>query len=93
MRNLDGNALLIDGHVPRADAIAAAREHMLAAGMDEITVDDLLVDRPHLIGRAWWGGDDVGFVNEGINGLREADTPSGRGPSDPVTVVHVEVPL
>lgn len=79
MRNLDGNALMTDGHVARADAIAQAREFMLAAGMDEIAVDDLLVDRPHLIGRAWWSEDPGHFVQERHDGAQ------------PVTVVHVEV--
>jgi hypothetical protein len=81
MRNLDGNALLIDGHVGRADARAQARTFMIDAGMDEMTVDDLLVDRPHLIARAWWSDDPGrGFVQEHHDDAQA------------VTVVHVEVP-
>ena len=84
MRNLDGSVLVSDGHAPRADVIAEARAFMLAAGMDETTVDDLLVDRPGLIGRAWWS-EDHGFCNAPNDDNTHQDP-------QPVTVVHVEVP-
>lgn len=81
MRNLDGNALLLEGHLTRDDARAQARTFMLDADMDEMAVDDLLVDRPHLIARAWWSDQPGrGFVQE------------HHGDGRPVTVVHVEVP-
>jgi hypothetical protein len=90
MRNLDGNALLIDGHLGRDDARAQARAFMLAADMDEMAVDDLLVDRPHLIARAWWS-DEHGFCCE----PHQSDNPRDDNThfnQRPVTVVHVEVP-
>lgn len=78
IREIPDQGLVIDGHVPRADAVASARTHMLAAGMDEIAVDDLLVDRPHLIGRAWWS-DRHGFIQE------------HHDDGGAVTVIHVSV--
>lgn len=76
-RRVEGPALLIDDHVPRSDALTAARAHLLAEGYDEWDVDEQLVDRPGLVGRAWWGGDELGFVGE--------EHPD----AEPVTVVNV----
>jgi hypothetical protein len=77
VRRVEGGALLIEGHVPRSGAITAARAYLLAEGMDEWDVDERLVDRPGLVGRAYWGGDEVGFVGEEYPG------------AEPVTVVTV----
>lgn len=78
MRELPGHGLMFDGHdTPRAEVIDAARAHLLAQGMHPLDVDDMLADRPGLTVRAWWGGDDVGFVGE----THEA--------AQPVTVVQV----
>lgn len=91
-RFLPGHGYVVDGHVTRAEAIEATRTALVDAGMDPLDADDDLVDQPGLVARAWWGGDEVGFVGEAVNGFCPAETPSGRRPSSPVTVVHVAVP-
>lgn len=70
--------LVYDGQdTPRADVLAAARAHLLAADIHPLDADDVLVDRPGLILRAWWGGPELGFVGE--------EHPQAQ----PVTVVNV----
>lgn len=57
--------LVYDGQdTPRADILAAARELLVAGGAHPLDVDDALVDRQGLVGRAWWAGEGVGFCGE-----------------------------
>lgn len=46
----------------RAEVLAAAREHLIAAGLLPLDVDDILIDRTGLVVAAWWGGNELGFV-------------------------------
>lgn len=74
-------ALVFTGQdTPRTDVLAGARAHLVAAGMHPLDADDALVDRQGLVVRAWWGGDEVGFVGE--------DYPDAQ----PVVVVNVVPP-
>jgi hypothetical protein len=76
MRELP-EGLVFDGHdSARPDVLAQARTHLVGAGMHPLDADDVLADRKGLVVRAWWGGDDVGFVGE--------EHPQAQ----PVTVVH-----
>lgn len=49
----------------RAGVLAQARAHLIGRGMDPFDADDALAAGQGLVVRAWWGGDDVGFVQEG----------------------------
>lgn len=70
-----------DGHgLSRAQALGQARAALTARGTSTWEADDLFIDRPGLVVRAWWGGDDVGFVQEHHDG------------ATPVTVVNVAPP-
>ena len=61
MIHIPGHGLLFDGHdTPRAEVVAAARTHMIGAGMHHLEVDDLLA-QPGAVVAAWWAGDEVGF--------------------------------
>lgn len=78
MREIPDHGLMFDGHdTPRADLLAAARAHLLGRGMHPLDTDDTLANGPGLTARAWWGGDEVGFVQSHHEGAQ------------PVTVVHV----
>lgn len=73
---IPGHGIVLDGHdVTRDQAVTAASEHL--AGVDDLVLADLLA-RPGLIVRAWWAGEDVGFV--------QPEHPDAR----PVTVVNVQ---
>jgi len=62
-------ALLFDADgTSRADILARARAHLIAKGVDPFDADDMLADRQGLVVRAWWGGEDVGFVQEHHDG-------------------------
>jgi hypothetical protein len=73
------HALVFDGQdASRADVLAKARAHLIATGMHPLDADDAVVDRQGLVVRAWWGGDELGFVGQ--------DHPDAQ----PVTVVNVQ---
>lgn len=48
----------------RQSVLDEARAALEARGLHPLDVDELLVDAPGRVVRAWWGGDDVGFVQE-----------------------------
>lgn len=76
------NGLMFDGHdTPRAELLDLARAHLIAQGVHPLDADDQLADRQGLVARAWWGGDELGFVGE-----QHPD-------ASPVTVVHCGVSL
>lgn len=52
----------------RATVLAEARAALVARGLHPLDVDELLVDAPGRVVRAWWGGDQVGFVQENYPG-------------------------
>ncbi len=80
MRILEHHGLIVDGHdVRRADVLAQAADFLIGLGVSVHDVEDRLIDRPGLIARAWWGGDERGFVQEHHDG------------AEPVTVVNVDV--
>lgn len=62
----------------RASVLDEVRVALAARGMHQLDVDELLVDAPNRVVRAWWGGDQVGFVQETYPG------------AVPVTVVNVQ---
>lgn len=65
MRELPDHGLMFDGHdTRRADLVEQARTHLEAHGVHHLDIDEAL-ERPGLVARAWWGGDDIGFVQEG----------------------------
>lgn len=65
------NVLVYAGQdTERADILAAARELLVAGGNHPLDVDDALVDRQGLVGRAHWGGVEVGFVGEQYPGAQ-----------------------
>lgn len=75
------NGLMFDGHdTGRAELLAQARAYLIGQGVHPLDADDQLADRQGLIARAWWGGDEVGFVSP--------EHPDAQ----PVTVVHCSVP-
>lgn len=62
-------ALLFDADgATRADVLAQSRAHLIGKGVDPFDADDMLADRQGLVVRAWWGGDEVGFVQEHHDG-------------------------
>lgn len=80
MRILEGHGLVLDGHdIRRADVLAQATEFLTGLGMSIHDAEERLIDRPGLIARAWWGGDERGFVQE------------NHDDSQPITVVNVDV--
>lgn len=59
------------GHdTTRQAVLAAARDHLIGRGKHHLDVDDALVDGQGKVGRAWWGGEEVGFVQEGYPGAQ-----------------------
>lgn len=40
------------------------RTRLIADGKNSFDVDTALVDTPELLARAWWGGEELGFVGE-----------------------------
>lgn len=73
-------SMVYDGQtMTRADAIAAAKTDLVAAGVDPFAADEMLVDRSGLVQRAWW---------DSMAGFVQADYPSAQ----PVTVVNVVPP-
>lgn len=61
----------------RRSVLDEAKAALEARGMHPLDVEELLVDAPGRVARAWWGGDDVGFVQENYPG------------AVPVTVVNM----
>lgn len=56
------NVLVYAGHgLARAEVLASARKQLVGAGADVDDVDEALIDRQGLIGRAHWAGEKVGF--------------------------------
>lgn len=51
---------VIDGDLSPTAAAAAVEEHLRAQGMDDWALHEL--DIPSMLRRAWWGGDELGFV-------------------------------
>jgi hypothetical protein len=78
MRHLPDHGLMLAGHdTQRAEVLTLGRAALLELGVSAWDADEQLADRPGLLARCWWGGDDVGFVQEGHPG------------ATPVTVVNV----
>lgn len=58
-------AMLLDGQDrSRVEVLILARAHLVSAGWHELDADDALSPRPGLVVRAWWGGDERGFVQQ-----------------------------
>ncbi len=67
--------LLVDGHdATRADVLARTRTYLLVSH-HHLDVDEALATAR--VSRAWWGGEKVGFVQE------------GHPDAQPVTVVNI----
>lgn len=72
---------MFDGHdTGRTELLSQARTYLIGQGVHPLDADDQLADRQGLIARAWWGGDEIGFVSP--------EHPS----AELVTVVHCTVP-
>jgi len=73
-QGIDGHGVLLPGVYPtRADAREAAARWLTSRGMDAWDVESHTAGQ---VDRAWWGGDDVGFVDQ------------QHASAVPVTVVH-----
>lgn len=60
---IEGQGARLPGRPRRADARAQVAAHLKAQrGMDDIDAEDTAEDAQ--VVRAWWGGDEVGFVGE-----------------------------
>ncbi|MES2211465.1 MAG: hypothetical protein V4515_14975 [Chloroflexota bacterium] len=77
IREIPGHGLMLDGHSETpTHARDTAAAYLVEKGADAWDADTSSAR----VARAWWGGDEVGFVQAEFDGAQ------------PVTVVHVHVP-